>query len=143
MSRRGTQGYILVETMVALVLLSIGAFAVQGTIRESLLTRGQAQDYTRARFLLQDLIADIELQPLLAAGKHTGQFKGADDRFRWDTEVRRVDVPKLKGGQKPFRFPEGFEYLTRVRATIYWKRGGREFSETMETLLSPEHLFQR
>ncbi|MCH7909983.1 MAG: hypothetical protein IIB38_10245, partial [Candidatus Hydrogenedentes bacterium] len=63
--RRTISGYILLETAVALVLLSVGATTVHRTIQEAIRTRGQAQDYTRVRFLLDQVVADIEIQPEL------------------------------------------------------------------------------
>ena len=153
MRRRGGRktGYILVEAMVALAILSLGAFVVHGTIRQAVLTRGQAQDYTRARFLLEGLVADLELQPELVEDSTRGRFEGDDRRFRWSYGVRRVNVPKPgaplrppRPGKKrrPFTYEPGRDYLARVRATVTWERGGRAFSESFETLLGPDRLWQ-
>ena len=72
--RKTICGYILIETAVALVLLSVGAMTVHRTIQEAIRTRGQAQDYTRVRFLLDQAVADLELQPELIVHAAQGQF---------------------------------------------------------------------
>ena len=150
--RQTIGGYILIEATVALVLLSIGSVTVHRTIQEAIRTRGQAQDYTRVRFLLDQVVAELEIQPELTEHSAQGRFEGEHSRFSWDYEVRRVDVP-LSGRHplappegaevEPFEYPEDQEYLAHVRATVSWTRSGRAFSESYETLLGPHKLWQR
>lgn len=150
MTRR-RDGYILIETAVAIVVLSVGAFAVHRTIQEAIRTRGQSQDYTQARFLLDQVMADVTEQPELVEGRRQGQFPAPNDRFSWEAVVQRVNVPAptipLKPpprGEKPQRFayPEDYAYLARVRVTVYWTRSQQDFSESYETLLQPDRLWQ-
>lgn len=144
-------GYILVEAAVAMVLLSIGALTVHRTIQEAVRTRGQAQDYTRARFLLEQVVADLEIQPELIEHSDRGRFAGEHARFSWDYRVQRVNLPRPGPPLRPppegkqvqsFEYPEGQEYLAHLRATVSWTRSGRSFSESYETLLSPDSLWQ-
>lgn len=149
--RKTICGYILIETAVALVLLSVGATTVHRTIQEAIRTRGQAQDYTRVRFLLDQIVADLELQPELIVHSDEGRFEGEHARFSWDYEVLRVDVPLSASSLvppsedrevEPFEYPEDQGYLAYVRATVSWTRSGRAFSESYETLLGPHKLWQ-
>ncbi len=151
MIRERRAGYILVETAVALVLLSVGSLAVHRTIQEAIRTRGQAQDFTRARFLMNGTFADIVAQPLLTERRTSGRYAGADSRFAWTVEVKRVDVPVPQAPLRPrrdgkpaskFEFPDGTDYLARVSVTVTWDRSGLDFSETSETLLAPGRLWQ-
>jgi len=151
MTRPGRAGYILVETAVALVLLSVGSFAVHRTIQEAIRTRGQAQDFTRARFLINTTLADILAQPQLLEARKSGSYPGADSRFSWTSEIKRIDVPVPAAPLRPrrdakppppFEFPEGIDYLARVSVTITWQRSGLDFSESAETLLGPGRLWQ-
>ena len=121
---RKRDGYILIEAAVAMVLLSIGALTVHGTIQEAVRTRGQAQDYTRARFLLEQVLADLEIQPELAEHSDRGRFEGEHARFLWDYRVRRVNVPLPGRPLRPppkekkvqqFVYPEGQGYLGHLR----------------------------
>ena len=153
MTRRRTHisGYILVETTVALTVLGIGAFVAHSALREAMQARGQAQDYTQARFLLEQKMGELAVQPRLTEGRSQGQFSGAYGRFRWEQEVRRVDVPKPAQPIKPpppgkrvvpFTYQGGRGYLARVRVAVAWERGGMTFSESLETLLGQERLWQ-
>jgi hypothetical protein len=144
-------GYILIETAVALALLSAGSFAVHRTIQEGIRTRGQAQDFTRARFLLDQTMANLLSQPILTERHRSGRFGGLDDRFSWTADVGRVNVPPPRAPLRPrkdgrpfstFEFLDGADYLARVRVTLSWARSGQDFSESYETLLGPERLWQ-
>lgn len=149
--RARAAGYILIETAVAVLLLSVGAFAVHRTIQEAIRTRGQAQDFTRARFLLDQRMADVLAQPVLVEKREQGRFTGQDDRFTWNSDIRRVNMPVPKAPMRPredgppaapFEFPRDRDYLARVHVTVSWERGGMNFSETYETLLPPQRLWQ-
>jgi len=86
-------GYILIETAVALAILSIGALTINTTIREAIQTRGQSQDFTRARFLLDEVMAGITGEPVVTEGSRSGRFSGSDQRFSWEYAIRRVNMP--------------------------------------------------
>ena len=92
--RRGNaDGYILVEAVVALVLLSVGAYAIHGTLRQAVLTRGQAEDYTQALFLLGQVIAGVQIQPRIKEDTNKGIFPEPHGRFRWETSIERIYLP--------------------------------------------------
>ncbi len=113
-------GYILIEAVVALVLLSVGAYAVHGTLRQAILTRGQAQDYTQVRFALQQVVSELELQPMLNEEERSGRFPGELERFAWRYTISRVALPlppevmALPPEQREFAYPKGQDFLTRV-----------------------------
>lgn len=143
-----TEGYILLESVVAMVVLSLGIYAVHGTIRQAIITRGQSEDYTRVQFLLEQVMAQAALQPRLTEGRDGGFFEQSDRRFVWQYTIRKVDVPKPKfGNAQAFGLDDPSDvvlpapYLAHVHATITWKRAGREFSESMETLYNPNKLW--
>lgn len=150
--RSSESGYILLEAMVALALLGVISYSIHGTFQQALLTRAQAQDYTRARFLLEQLVADRQLQPVVAQGGDDGFFNGeADERFQWAYQIQKVKLPKPPMPAKPpeegttrprFRYPKDSAYLVHVVATVSWRRGGQDFSESIETLFSPRKLWQ-
>jgi hypothetical protein len=146
-SRRG--GYILLETTVALVLLSLGSYAIHGGIRQALIMRGQAQDYTQVRFLLERIAAEVELQPMVKPESQSGRFSGEFSRFSWSYTLRRVDVPLPKtppippdGWVEPDDFEYQVEYLGGITATVTWQRAGQPYSESLETLFNPFRLWQ-
>ncbi|NIA15688.1 MAG: hypothetical protein GWP08_16615 [Nitrospiraceae bacterium] len=144
--KRSIRGYILVEAVMAMGLLSVGLVAIQGSMRQSIMTRGIARDYTHVRFLLENILAHIELQPLLTQDSDSGQFEGADARFGWEWEVSKIDLPEPQipldiPEEERTRFELQVDYVTKIRATVTWKRSGQEFSETVETIWLPDKLF--
>ncbi|MBN2309715.1 MAG: hypothetical protein JXR94_12125 [Candidatus Hydrogenedentes bacterium] len=148
MNARGHRdGWILLETLVALMVLSIGIIAVNRAVHESLVTRAQARDYTHARFLLDHLVAELELEPVLEDGaSESGTFGDEFPRFSWEWAVTRVDVPvpPLPGGL-PLAARDDFElpvpYLGKISATIRWTRAGVAFERHLETLIAPDKLY--
>ncbi len=172
-SRRLQSGYILIETTVAILILGISAVTVHGVVRQAILTRGQAQDYTLVRYLLEDFMARAKLQPLLLEGPGGGIFDDGSRRFSYSYNIRSVtvsvksndvqndgeSVPGLAAGSAqglaPGQFgadefgqpiqnpkPESGPKLAHIEVTAYWSRGGMEFSETLETLLPKDKLYE-
>ncbi len=140
--RRSEQGYILLEAAVALVLLTAGVYAIHGTIQQALITRGQAQDYTQVRFLLEKIIADLEMQAQITEHSDAGTFPSPHERFRWQYTVRKADIPLPPPPvQNEFQFQYPMRWLAHVHATVSWERGGQPFSESMETLFDTEKLW--
>jgi hypothetical protein len=138
-------GYIMVEAVMAIALLSVGTVAIQGALRQAIITRGQAKDYTQVKFLLEQLISELEIQPLLKEGEKQGTFPGDSSRFSWKTRVRKINLPdptppsdldpSLANSTKL-----QIKYLTYISATVYWQRAGRKFQESFETLWLADKL---
>ena len=116
------------------------------------MTRGQAQDYTRARFLLEQVVADQQLQPLVVERADDGFFDGEENgRFMWEYQIKKIRLPKPPEpttppppgtSRAPFRYPLDGGFLVHIVATVSWTRSGQEFSESIETLFSPQKLWQ-
>lgn len=98
MSSRARYGYIMVETVVAMGLLSTGMVVIHGAIRQTIIARGQAQDFTVARFLLEEIAAEKELQPELVEGSGQGNFPG-----RFLDSIIRGKLPKSPCPARPCR----------------------------------------
>ena len=139
-------GYILFETMVAMVLLSVGLIAINRAMRETIVVRGQARDYTEARFLIEETISMLELQPQLVEASKSGRFEGEHARFTYKWQVSKVDVPEpeLPADAPPEeteKFKLAARYLAKIEATVSWERFGRKYEQTAQTLWTPEKLF--
>lgn len=142
-------GYIMVETTVAIVILGVSAITIHGVIREAIRTRAQVQDYTHVRFLLEEFIAEKELQPILFEDQGRGTFDDGTGRFTYSYSVTPVEVPipDFPTPQvppdvqiPPFEYEDHATFLVRVSVTASWTRGESEFEETMELLL-PQKRF--
>ncbi len=141
-----SHGFILLETLVAMVVLSIGVVAVNRALHEALIARAQARDYTHARFMLEQLMSELEMQPLLVEGTASGNFGKAHPRFGWDRRVDKVTLPppQLPGTvtqQMRQKFVPPVTYLAQVTVTVRWTRAGRQFAETAQTIVSDSRLY--
>ena len=141
---RSRGGYILFETIVALGLLSVGMIGIYNAMNQALYMRARAQDFTTARFLLERVIADRELQPEVQESRGEGQFEGADAGFSYRWEITKVEVPtpplppmlppdELQQLQKRFK-----RYMGRISAQVFWSRRGYDYEVSTETLIPPE-----
>lgn len=144
----GRRGYILVETVTAMAVLSITAAAVQQALYTAIQARGLARDYTVARILLDQLAAEVDLAPRLADGAtESGVFEPPFDRFEyaWYVEQAPLEPPDLPPGPDPaqraaleaaMKQPMG-----RVRFEIRWTRAGEPISVSAATLIAPGRLW--
>lgn len=146
---RRTRGYILVETLTAMAVLSVTAAVVQQSVYTAVQARGLAQDFTTAQFLMEGMVARAALEPSIAAGEvHTGDFPPPHARFAYSWTVERVSVasPSLPPELNP-EFRAGVEAgfvaaMGRLRVEIRWFRGGQPFSVMGITLIAPERLWR-
>lgn len=146
-SGKRLRGYILVETVVAMSILAVSSVALQRSVQTAIQARGLAQDYITVRFLLSQLLSEIDLQPALEEQEHRGQFNGVNKRFAYVWSVERVPVPmpEIPANVKPEvrqRILHQFKkYMGRVRITISWSRAGLAQEIVSETLISPERMW--
>lgn len=144
---RATAGYILFESLVAMGLLSICMLAIYTSMRESALTRGLAEDYTTARFLMEQVALDQEIQIQVAEGEGSGGFEAPDDRFSYAWKISKVEVPmealpmNLPENQRRDMEEKVKRFLGKLAVTIHWARAGVDHSVTGETLLRPGQLW--
>lgn len=139
-------GYILLEAVVSMALLSVSVIGINGALRQAILVKGEAQDYTQARFILEQQIAKVELQPKLNECENSGTFAGEKARFRWRYKVSKIKLPEpeLPPDIPPQRLQQlklSAPYMAKIEATVTWSRGGIKHEETIETLWFPEKLW--
>ncbi len=142
-----TYGYILFEVLFSLALLSMAGITLQYALQQAILTRGQAQDYTTARFLLNKIISEIELKPQLVQEEKEDKFPPPYDRFSYKWKVSKLEIPMP---DLPSNLPppvrENLEkifkdYMTKVDVSIMWHRAGMKFEIDSQTLYQPEKLW--
>jgi hypothetical protein len=141
------RGYILFETVVAIGLLSLGTVVVHNALREAIELRGQAQDFTVARFLLAQKFAEFEMQPILREENGTARYPEPNERFQIEWRITRIELPRptLPPNIPPERiqFAQGSfkNYMGKIWVRIFWMRAGREQELIGETLFSPDRLW--
>lgn len=79
-----TDGFTLIEVLVALVILSISLTIILGVFSVGLREERIAEDRQKATLLAESKLNSIGLEIPLQIGKFEGRF---DDRFRWYVSV--------------------------------------------------------
>lgn len=140
-------GYIFVETLVAMGILSVSGIVIQESLRQAISARAQAQDFTTARFLLEKVAGERVLKFQQPEGRGEGRFPEPYERFSYEWDYRKVDVPlpalpAYLELHERLMFEELYvDYMGMLRVYIRWSRGGADFEVCGETLLVPELLW--
>ncbi len=148
MTPRPRQGSILLETVVAMAVLSVCILGIQQSLRQALLNYVLAQDYEEAGQLMRQVAAEQELQPQGVERKKQGTFKAPHDRFRYRYDVKKVAMPPLEfspslPAQERRTLERAYtDYVGCLLVEISWERGGDTFTVTGETILAPGLLWQ-
>lgn len=144
---RRRAGYVLLEAVGAMAVLSMGIVGVHQAMRETIVTRGQARDFTQARFLMDELLGELQLQPLLAEGTQSGDFGEGLARFHWSYTVTRVELRSeeepqlaLDPNRRPIVVKRPVNFMCRIEVTVSWTHRGQSYSQTTQTLCQPEKL---
>ena len=141
MARIGRRGYIFVETLVAMALLSVSTVVIQEAVRQAILARGEAMDYTTARFLVEKVLAERMLAFEQPEGKGDGTFDAPFERFAYSWEVRRVEIPMPElPPTMPIEQVKAFKtayvkHVGKLSVKLTWSRAGTPFTVVAETLL--------
>ena len=145
---RRRYGYILVEALVALGLLSVSIGVIQGALHQAILTKGQANDYTEAKWVLESIMAQKKLEAPLQEGQGKGVLR---DRYEYTWQVDTIDlpVPDMPLDAPPEQL-QHFNVLVeqipknmgRLRVQLRWYRAGQLREVSAECLLAPDQLWQ-
>jgi hypothetical protein len=145
--RHRRRGYIMVETLVAMTILSISSFAIQRAIYQAVSARREAEQITIARYLLEHLVAKIEMRPEMALESGQGDFV-ADGfpNLAYAYEVSRIEAP-LRGRAARFlndpQVSQHYQdYIGKLTVRIFNVVEGPDNPIAVgETLLQPSQLW--
>mgnify|MGYP000851158819 CR=1 FL=1 len=144
---RATPGYILLESIVSMALLSVCMLAIYGGMRDATNMRGLTEDFTTARFLLEAVVAEHELQQEVVEDSGRGRFDPPHERFSYSWEITRIELPmpalpaNMLERQRQQLLSQFKRHLGRLAVTIQWERAGLEHEVAGETLLAPGQLW--
>lgn len=146
MRTRLKTGYMLVETIAAMALLSVGIVTINRALHQAVLMRALAKDYTNAAFLMDEVMSYYELQPELSEGDASGRFGAEHPRFSWQANIALIpwNMPA-----PPSSLPENVINLlnqqqrayARVQVTITWTRSGRTYQRSTATVIPSSKLW--
>ena len=94
MVRRSSQGYTLIELVVALVVASVvGAFFFE-TLMETRQASRKAREIAQATLVAEDILATHSLAELteIAAGNEIAEAERGDMRFLWRIRISDLDL---------------------------------------------------
>ncbi len=89
-SPSGQGGFLLLETLLAIIFLTVGLTTVLRSYGSSLQTLGISADYTKALVLLERSLWPYEAAGSIAPGTYTGEFSEEDGKFQWEIEYSEV-----------------------------------------------------
>jgi len=145
---RSIYGYVLVEVVVSMMVLTIGVLSVSRSFSVAMLARGLAQDYTDSRYLaglrLWRAVA-LAAEGKLSLGHSQGRFGGEWPRFSWSQQVEQTSLPYYRPSianenseNRPDQEERGQQaFFSRVVITVKWERRGEEFEKSVATLVRP------
>jgi hypothetical protein len=88
-------GFMLLEAMVALAILSIGIVTVMQSFSSALRVSKSGYNSTIATFLAQSKLSDLEREDSWTKENLSGDFGKAYPNFKWEAEVSPVELDKL------------------------------------------------
>ncbi len=115
-------GFMLIETLLAVVILAVGLTLVVRSFGISDSALGTSADYTKAMGLLEERLWELEVKGSIAPGVLTGEFSEEDGKFRW-----QVDASELEDLD-----------LCETQVTVSWKRRGKTQTVSIVTYLKKE-----
>jgi len=118
----GQSGFMLLETLLAIVFLTIGLTTVLRSYGSSLGSLRISADYTQALVLLERSLWPYESAGSIAPGTYSGEFSEEDGNFRW--EVEASELMELD--------------ICETRATVSWERRGKVRQVSLVTYLKRE-----
>ncbi len=121
-SPSGQGGFLLLETLLAIVFLTVGLTTVLRSYGSSLKSLGISADYTKALVHLERSLWPYEAAGSIAPGTYTGEFSEEDGNFQWEIEASEV----LELG------------ICETRATVSWDKRGKVRHVSVVTYLKQE-----
>lgn len=121
LSRSASDGFTLLEIMIALAIIAIAFVALLGLRNRDIVLHEYGRTLIAATALAQQRLADTLVGPYPEVGRTEGPFDEAHARFSWRQDVN----------------PTPFDFVREVRVVVRWA----EAQEDQVELVS--YVFQR
>ncbi len=92
--RKINKGFLLVEVMVSISILSIGLLLVLNSFMRSIKAIELSRDYFKAGLLLENKIYELSNKDT-EEGVLEGSFDDFNKRFSWNLDVRKIEESPL------------------------------------------------
>ena len=126
------KGFTLIETLVAISILSISLVVILQLFSGGLKSSRLSDDYTRGIFHAMEKMEEILLADEITDGVFEGEF---EDGFRWTAEIIHLESeePEEETIKGPFD-------TFRIKVDIGWKMGGNEKHYEISTIKVTEKI---
>jgi general secretion pathway protein I len=119
------EGFTLIETLVAMMLLAISLVVILQLFSGGLKSGKMADDYTRAVFYAREKMEEFLLVDDFQEGIFEGTF---DENYRWVVDIKFVEPKEDK--EEEISMVD----LFNVDVQVFWPAGGREKIFQISTL---------
>lgn len=116
--RNRDKGFLLMEVMVSIAILSIGFVLILNSFTRSIKALKLSEDYFKAGLLLEEKIYEIS-NSNLEPGSTNGVFTSPDSRFSWNLDVLEIEEVNLN----------------EVSLEISWNQGNKRHGMSLATYL--------
>ncbi|MFC2140142.1 hypothetical protein ACFLQ1_00310 [Candidatus Auribacterota bacterium] len=133
------RGFLLIESLIAITMLSIGLALIVHSFANSLHAGRLSQDYMTAVSYLEQKINEIENEDMTA-----GEFEGTfDDRFFWKAKITPLASPAPAVLEDEEREKDEAEqkdeemkfFLDKVTLKVFWKIKNKQKEIAVTTYL--------
>ena len=94
--KRKNKGFLLLEVMVSVTILSIALVLILNSFMRSVRAVDLSKDYFRAGLLLEEKMFEIYSDTDIEEGISEDIFTGFDNRFSWALNVTKLEEEPLK-----------------------------------------------
>jgi general secretion pathway protein I len=121
--RGSSDGFTLMETLVAMMLLAISLVVILQLFSGGLKSGKMADDYTRAIFHAREKMEEYLLTDDFQEGTFEGTF---DDKYRWQVDIKFLEP---KDEEETLLID-----LFHIDVLVFWPSGGQEKKFQISTL---------
>ncbi len=117
--RRSSNGFVLWEIMLALIIFAVVAVALTTALQQTVETSILLRDESQVRLEMQNLLAEAT-SVKVKLGK--SEIQTGDGRVRYEREIRAVEAKTARG--------EVLRDLYEIVVKASWKSSGRDRSDS-------------
>ena len=127
---RCCDGFTLIETLVAMAILSISLVIILQLFSGGLKSSGLSDNYTRAIFHAREKMEEILLDDNFTDGAVEGEFS---DGFEWKAQTFRFEPDQVEEAELPVD-------IFSIKVDVSWHEGSKEKHFEISTLKTAEKL---